>query len=65
MTIPSFARETAFRNGTLQAAYFIFAIRALGADIGALSGFDAKRVQQAYFVGTTLRGQLHLQYRLW
>ena len=50
---PVLCRETAFRNGTLQAAYFIFAIRALGADIGALSGFDAKRVQQAYLAGTT------------
>ena len=38
---PGPGRETAFRNGTLQAAYFIFAIRALGADVGALSGFDA------------------------
>ena len=50
---PVLCRETAFRNGTLQAAYFIFAIRALGADIGAMSGFDAKGVQQAYLAGTT------------
>ena len=50
---PVLCRQTALRNGTLQTAYFILAIRALGADIGALSGFDAKRVQQTYFVGTT------------
>ena len=48
------AGETAFRNGTLQAAYFILAIRALGADIGALSGFDAAAVQAEFFSGTTL-----------
>ena len=51
---PALARETAFRNGTLQAAYFIFAIRALGADIGAVSGFDAAAVQAAFLAGTTL-----------
>lgn len=50
---PVLARETALRNGTLQAAYFMFAVRALGADIGALSGFDAAAVQAAYFTGTT------------
>ena len=48
------ARETAFRNGTLQAAYFMFAIRALGADIGAISGFDAAAVEREFFQGSTL-----------
>ena len=48
------ARENAFRNGTLQAAYFIFAIRALGADVGAISGFDAAAVQAEFLGGTTL-----------
>jgi nitroreductase len=48
------ARDTAFRNGTLQAAYFIVAVRALGADIGAISGFDMAAVQAAFFAGTTL-----------
>lgn len=47
------ARGTALRNGTLQAAYFMFAVRVLGADIGALSGFDAVAVRAAYFSGTT------------
>ena len=51
---PELARETAFRNGTLQAAYFMLAIRALGADIGAVSGFDAAAVQAKFFRGTTL-----------
>ena len=31
---------TAFRNGTLQSGYFILALRALGLDCGAMSGFD-------------------------
>jgi 3-hydroxypropanoate dehydrogenase len=51
---PALARETAFRNGTLQAAYFILAVRALGADVGAVSGFDAPAVQAAFLAGTAL-----------
>lgn len=48
------AHETALRNGTLQAAYLIFATRALGADIGAISGFDVAAVNAEFFSGTTL-----------
>jgi 3-hydroxypropanoate dehydrogenase len=48
------ARETAFRNGTLQAAYLMLAWRALGLDIGAVSGFDADRLNRDFFAGTTL-----------
>jgi 3-hydroxypropanoate dehydrogenase len=48
------ARETAFRNGTLQAAYLILALRALGLDVGAVSGFDAAAVNRLFFAGTTL-----------
>jgi len=33
--------ENAFRNSSLQAAYFIPAARALGLDCGPMSGFDA------------------------
>jgi 3-hydroxypropanoate dehydrogenase len=44
------ARETAaFRNGTLQGAYFILAARALGLDCGPMSGFDNKKVDAAFF----------------
>jgi len=32
--------DTAFRNSTLQGAYFMIAARALGLDVGAISGFD-------------------------
>ena len=40
---------TAFRNGTLQGAYFIMAARALGLDCGAMSGFDNAKVDAAFF----------------
>ncbi|TCZ57253.1 malonic semialdehyde reductase [Roseicella aquatilis] len=46
------ARETAFRNGTLQGAYLILAARAVGLDAGPMSGFDNARVDQAFFAGT-------------
>ncbi len=35
----AFANDTAYRNGTLQVAYFIFALRALGLDTGPMTGF--------------------------
>jgi 3-hydroxypropanoate dehydrogenase len=43
--------ETAFRNGTLQGAYFILAARALGLDCGPMSGFDREMVDRAFFPG--------------
>ncbi len=42
------AAETAFRNGTLQGAYFILAARALGIDCGPMSGFDRDKVDAAF-----------------
>ena len=41
--------ETAFRNGTLQGAYFILAARALGLDCGPMSGFDKEAVDREFF----------------
>ena len=41
--------ETAFRNSSLQAAYFILAARALGLDCGPMSGFDADKLNAAFF----------------
>lgn len=41
--------ETAFRNGTLQGAYFIMAARALGLDCGPMSGFDRDKVDREFF----------------
>ena len=45
----------AFRNGTLQGAYFIIAARALGLDVGPMSGFDNAKVDADFFAGTTIR----------
>jgi len=41
--------ETAFRNSSLQAAYFILAARALGLDCGPMSGFDPGKVNAEFF----------------
>jgi 3-hydroxypropanoate dehydrogenase len=46
---PVLARETAFRNATLQGAYLILAARALGLDCGPMSGFDTARVDEIFF----------------
>lgn len=43
------SRDTAFRNGSLQGAYFIIAARALGLDCGPMSGFDNAAVDKAFF----------------
>jgi 3-hydroxypropanoate dehydrogenase len=45
---PDLAEETAFRNGTLQGAYLILAARALGLDAGPMSGFDKRKVEEAF-----------------
>jgi len=47
--------ETAFRNGSLQAAYFMLAVRALGLDCGAISGFDLEGADKAFFGGTEVK----------
>lgn len=41
--------QTAFRNSSLQAGYFIVAARALGLDCGPMSGFDAGGVNKEFF----------------
>ena len=46
------AETTAFRNSSLQGAYFIIAARALGLDCGPMSGFDNAGVDAAFFAGT-------------
>ena len=43
------AQDTAFRNGTLQGAYFMLAARAVGLDIGGMSGFDNAKVDAEFF----------------
>lgn len=46
---------TAFRNGSLQGAYFMLAARACGLDCGPMSGFDNAKVDEAFFAGTSVR----------
>jgi 3-hydroxypropanoate dehydrogenase len=48
-------QSTAFRNATLQGGYLIMAARALGLDTGAMSGFDATKLDEAFFAGTTIK----------
>jgi len=50
-----YIEETAFRNSTLQGAYFMVAARALGLDVGAMSGFSNEIVDQEFYAGTSLR----------
>jgi 3-hydroxypropanoate dehydrogenase len=47
--------ETAFRNSSLQGGYFILAARALGLDCGPMSGFDAVKLDAAFWAGTTVK----------
>jgi nitroreductase len=46
---PALIESTAFRNSSLQGGYFILAARALGLDCGPMSGFDADRLNAAFF----------------
>jgi 3-hydroxypropanoate dehydrogenase len=49
------AFTTAFRNGSLQGAYFIMAARAVGLDCGPMSGFDNAGVDKEFFPGGTVK----------
>jgi 3-hydroxypropanoate dehydrogenase len=46
---PPVAEVNAFRNSSLQGAYLIIALRAVGLDCGAMSGFDNAKVDAAFF----------------
>lgn len=46
---PEFIQESAFRNSSLQGAYFILAARSQGLDCGPMSGFDAEKVNAEFF----------------
>lgn len=46
---PAGRREAAFRNASLQGGYLIIAARALGLDVGPMSGFDAAGVKAEFF----------------
>ncbi len=42
-------REVAHKNGTLQVAYLIIALRALGLDTGPMTGFDNEKLDAEFF----------------
>jgi 3-hydroxypropanoate dehydrogenase len=46
---PTLTATVAFRNGTLQGAYFMLAARAVGLDVGGMSGFDNAKVDAEFF----------------
>lgn len=48
-------QATAFRNGSLQGAYFMIAARMLGLDCGPMSGFDAAKVDAEFWAGTKVK----------
>lgn len=49
------AQLSAFRNASLQGAYFIIAARAVGLDCGPMSGFDNAEVDKEFFAGTYIK----------
>ena len=59
---PAHIETTAFRNGTLQGAYFMIAVRALGLDVGAMSGFSNDVVDVEFFEGTSLRSNFLVNF---
>jgi 3-hydroxypropanoate dehydrogenase len=54
----TFANDTAYKNGTLQVAYFILALRALGLDAGPMTGFDNAVVDEAFFPGGQVKSNV-------
>jgi 3-hydroxypropanoate dehydrogenase len=52
---PEVIETTAFRNATLQGAYLIIALRALGVDCGPMSGFQNSLVDELFFAGTAIK----------
>jgi 3-hydroxypropanoate dehydrogenase len=55
---PDHIEKTAFRNGSMQAGYFILAARALGLDCGPMSGFDNAAVDADFLAGTTFKSNI-------
>ena len=49
------AVELASHQGTMQGAYLILAIRAVGLDAGPMLGFDREAADRAFFEGTSLK----------
>jgi 3-hydroxypropanoate dehydrogenase len=54
----AFAERSAFQNGTLQVAYFLLALRAVGLDTGPMTGFDNAKVDAEFFAGTDVKSNV-------
>ncbi len=52
---PGMVEPHAFRNSSLQGAYLILAARAVGLDVGPMSGFNATKVDEEFFAGTKVK----------
>ena len=52
---PAATEVAALRNSSLQGGYFILAARALGLDVGPMSGFNNAGVDQEFFAGTNIK----------
>lgn len=52
---PDYIASTAFRNSSLQGAYFIMAARAMGLDCGPMSGFNEAKINEAFFKDTSYK----------
>ena len=52
---PQMVVDTAMRNSSLQGAYLIMAARAMGLGTGPMSGFDAAKVDAAFWSGTSVK----------
>lgn len=50
--------KPALRNASLQAGYLIVAARALGLDAGPMTGFNAAKVDEAFFAGTAIKSDI-------
>ncbi len=59
-TNSALAEETGLRNSSLQGAYFILALRSQGLDCGPMSGFDADKVDAAFFPNRRYRANFLL-----
>ena len=55
---PAFAEHSAFQNGTLQVAYFLIALRAVGLDTGPMTGFDNAKIDAEFFAGTDVKSNV-------
>lgn len=52
---PQAIETTAMRNSSIEGGYFILAARALGLDVGPMSGFNNAAVDKEFFPGGTIK----------